>query len=49
MVTLQQPPKQVDVAKVIFLFVGLGLSAYVTFAISKHLMTEISENLSNGL
>jgi hypothetical protein len=39
---LQQPPKQVDVVKVIVLFVGLGLSAYVTYAISKHLMTEIS-------
>ncbi len=44
---LQQPPKQVDVVKVIFLFIGLGLSAYVTYAISKHLMTEISENLNS--
>ncbi len=49
MAQFQQPAQsvEVDLVKVAFLFIGLGISAYITYAISKNLMDEISKNLNN--
>ena len=41
----QQQSKHPDIVKITVLFIGLGVSAYVTYAISRHLMKEITEQI----
>lgn len=46
-ITTQQPQQQADILKITFLFLALGISAYVTYRISKSLAQEITTGLDS--
>ena len=45
-ITTQQPQQQKDVLKIVFLFAALGVSAYITYRISRSLAQEITNEIA---
>lgn len=43
----QQPQHQKDVLKIVFLFAALGVSAYITYRISRSLAQEITNEIDS--
>lgn len=39
-----QQPREVNLLKIGLLFIGLGISAYITYTVSRSIMREISAN-----
>ena len=44
-ITTQQPQQQTDLLKVTFLFLALGISAYITYRIGRSLSKEITSEI----
>ena len=44
-ITTQQPHQQIDILKVTFLFLTLGISAYITYRIGRSLSREITSEI----
>ena len=44
-ITTQQSQQQIDLLKVTFLFLALGISAYVTYRIGRSLSREITSEI----
>jgi hypothetical protein len=43
--TEQQPPHEIDILKLTFLFIGLGLTAYIGFRLTSSIVKEISTQI----
>ena len=42
----QQQPHEVNLLKIGLLFIGLGISAYITYRVSRSIMQEISADIA---